>query len=114
MRIYISIPISGRDLAAQQCVAALAAQRLELKGHEPVNPFSVEAPEHLSEKEQYAYCMGEDMKLLLACDAILMVDRQWPKSKGCSIEHSAACATGMEVFYDIYDVPNGDRGKENN
>lgn len=105
MRIYISIPISGRDFAAQEALADLTAQRLALKGHKPVNPFSVVAPEHLDEKEQYAYCMGEDMKLLLACDAILMVDRGWPKSKGCRIEHNAACVMGLETFYDIYDVP---------
>lgn len=97
MRIYISIPISGHDLAAQQ------------------RPFSVPAPpSHLTEKERYAYYMGEDMKMLLTCDAILMVDKKWSRSKGCSIEHNAAYMMGLEIFYTIDDVPNGNRSKENN
>lgn len=107
MRIYISIPISGHDIAIQSKLAELIAERLELRGHTPINPFSTPtAPEHLSEKEKYAYYMGEDMKLLLTCDAIYMVDRQWNKSKGCSIEHNAACIMNMEMFYDINDIPD--------
>lgn len=107
MRIYISIPISGHDISNQSRLAGLTAERLELMGHTPMNPFSAPAaPPHLSEKESYAYYMGEDMKMLLACDAILMVGRRWSKSKGCSIEHNAACVTGMEIFYDINDIPD--------
>lgn len=113
MKVYISVPISGHDPNAQRKLAELVAERLELKGHTPVNPFSVgEAPTGLSEEQVYAYYMGEDMKMLLACDAILMVDRDWRKSRGCSIEHSAANVMGMGIFYSIYDVPNEDRGNE--
>lgn len=110
MKIYISIPITGKDIDTQSKLAELIAERLTLRGHTPVNPFSVPAvPSHLSEKEAYAYYMGEDMKMLLTCDAIFMVDRKWSKSKGCSIEHNVACVMDMETFYTIDEIPDESR-----
>lgn len=107
MRIYISIPISGTDVKTTEKLAGLLAERLKLRGHEPMNPFSVPtAPETLSDRETYAYYMGEDMKMLLTCDAIFMADRKWSKSKGCSIEHNAAYVMGMEIFYSLNDIPD--------
>lgn len=107
MRIYISIPISGTDIRVTSQLAGLFAEKLRLRGHEPLNPFSVPtAPESMTEKEAYAYYIGEDMKMLLTADAILMVDRKWPKSKGCSIEHHAACLMGLEMFYNLNDIPD--------
>lgn len=107
MRIYISIPISGTDVKVTSLLANMFAERLRLRGHEPLNPFSVPtAPESMAEKDAYAYYMGEDMKMLLTADAIFMVDRRWNKSKGCSIEHHAACVMGLEMFYSLNDIPD--------
>lgn len=39
MRIYISIPISGHDLATQRATASEIAEKIKALGHEPVNPF---------------------------------------------------------------------------
>lgn len=107
MKIYISIPISGKDINIQSSLANAIAKKLESKGHTPLNPFSVpEMPSHITtEKEAYAYYIGEDMKMLLTADAILMVDHKWTKSKGCTIEHNAAYVMGFEIFYDLDDVP---------
>lgn len=75
MKIYISIPISNRDLAAQQAKAIYIAENLRELGHEPVNPFDTpEAPQGLNDKEQYAYYMGEDLKRLLTCDAVYLCE----------------------------------------
>lgn len=108
MRIYISIPITGKDVNHQSYIADVIAKKIEAKGHTPLNPFSVpDVPSHITdEKEAYAYYIGEDMKLLLTADAILMVDSNWPKSKGCSIEHHAAYVMGLEMFYSLDDIPN--------
>lgn len=105
MKIYISIPITGKDIKAQKNRVALLWDTLCRRGHTPVSPFDVHAPEHLNEKEQYAYYMGEDVRLLLGCDAILMADPKWSQSKGCSIEHFIADRAGLEIFYSIYDTP---------
>lgn len=108
MTIYISIPISGKDINIQSSLADAIAKKIESKGHTPLNPFSVpEVPSHITtEKEAYAYYIGEDMKMLLTADAILMVDRRWPKSKGCSIEHNTAYVMGLDIFYNLDDIPD--------
>lgn len=64
----------------------------------------------MSQKETYAYYMGQDIEMLLRCDAVLMADKKWRKSKGCSIEHNAAMVMDIEIFYNIEDIPdNGDK-----
>lgn len=99
MRIYISIPITGHDLATQQALASQIAEKIRALGHEPVNPFDTPlAPPGMSEKERYAYYMGEDVKRLLMCDAAYF-HPQWTKSKGCSTEHDIAIRYGLERFY---------------
>ena len=109
MKIYISIPISNRDFAAQQTTAREIAEKLRELGHEPVNPFDTpEAPQGLSEKERYAYYMGEDLKRLLTCDAVLFC-KGHEKSRGCRIEQQAAYIMGVQEFYNIADIPQSER-----
>lgn len=104
MRIYISIPISGLDLATQRVKADKIAEMIKAFGHEAVNPFDTpEAPPEMSEKEKYAYYMGEDIKRLLMCDAAYF-HPHWTKSKGCRIEHHAAVTCGLETFYTFSDM----------
>lgn len=104
MKIYISIPISGLDLATQRATANEIADRIRELGHEPVNPFDTpEAPSEMSEREKYAYYMGEDIKRLLLCDAAYF-HPHWTKSKGCRIEHHAAVTCGLETFYTFSDM----------
>lgn len=106
MRIYISIPISGHHVETQQRKALDIAERLRALGHEPVNPFDTPPPtEELDEKSRYAYYMGEDLKRLLTCDAILMCNG-WTKSRGCRIEQQIAYIMRLEEYYDIEDIPN--------
>lgn len=105
MKIYISIPISNRDLAAQQAKAIYIAENLRELGHEPVNPFDTpEAPQLLSDKEKYAYYMGEDIKKLLMCDAIFFCE-EWYQSKGCRLEANAAILNGLQEYGRFEDVP---------
>lgn len=105
MKIYISIPMTGHDLATQKAKAAEIAEKIKALGHEPVNPFDTpEPPAGLSEKERYAYYMGEDIKRLLMCDAILLYEG-WRKSKGCNLEHETANAYGLLVFHNISAIP---------
>lgn len=99
MKIYISIPISNRDLAAQQVTARELAEKLKALGHEPVNPFDTpEAPAEMNEKERYAYYMGEDLKRLLTCDAVFMC-KGWNLSRGCCTEEFVARMYGIKVCY---------------
>jgi hypothetical protein len=104
MKIYISIPISGKDLMTQTGKALEIAEKIKALGHEPVNPFDTPlAPLEMSYKESYAYYMGEDIKRLLMCDAAYF-HPEWTKSKGCSTEHDIAVRYGLERFYTFSDM----------
>lgn len=106
MKIYISIPMTGHDLATQKAKAVEIAEKIKALGHEPVNPFDTpEPPAGLSDKEKYAYYMGEDIKRLLMCDAIFMCEG-WFTSCGCRTEHYIAKCYGKEVFENLVQIPD--------
>ncbi|MBD5224840.1 MAG: DUF4406 domain-containing protein [Bacteroidales bacterium] len=105
MKIYISIPITGCDPAIQRAKAAEIADKIRALGHEPVNPFDTPLPPAgLSDKERYAYFMGEDIKRLLMCDAIYMC-AGWVKSKGCKAEYDVAGCYHLERFRNLAIIP---------
>lgn len=107
MKIYISVPISGCDIAAQQAYTAEIAAKLRAFGHEPANPFDTPQPRgNLTEKQRYAYSMGEDIKMLLTCDAVFFCPR-WNKSKGCRAEFGIAMVYGLPDYHDLKDIPIG-------
>lgn len=98
MKIYISIPISGCNIEKQCATASEIADKLRKLGHYTVNPFDTpEAPQGLSEKERYAYYMGEDLKCLLTCDAVFLCPG-WKYSKGCQLEARAARIYGLQQY----------------
>lgn len=104
MRIYISLPISGKNIMTQTGIALTVAEQISDLGHEPVNPFDTPlAPPEWSERQKYAYYMGEDVKRLLMCDAVYF-HPEWTKSKGCSTEHDIAVRYGLERFYTFSDL----------
>lgn len=106
MKIYISIPISGHDLMTQTGKAMEFAEKITALGHEAVNPFDTPlAPVECDERAKYAYYMGEDLKLLLGCDAILMADPKWTNSRGCRLEYHAAMIYGLQYFARVEDIP---------
>lgn len=105
MRIYISTPITGRDLDKQRGKAAEIAKRIAAAGHTPVNPFDTPAPPaYFNERQQYAYYMGMDIAELLRCDAAYFA-RGWDKSKGCMLEHAAAQIYGLNIYHSINAIP---------
>lgn len=105
MGIYISIPITGHDREAQERKARKFAETIDLLGHDPVIPFDLEkAPGYYNEREQYAFYMGEDIEQLLTCDAAYFA-RGWDKSKGCTLEHTAAKLYGLQAYYSLDKIP---------
>ena len=109
MKIYISIPISGYDLDTQTAKAMSLVEKIEALGHEAINPFDTQlAPVEWSEKKKYSYYMGEDLKTLLNCDALLMAEPGCVVSKGCMLEFQAAKIYGLHVFAKVEDLPQQD------
>lgn len=68
------------------------------KGHKPVSPLDQDTT------QDYATLMGNDIRELLQCDAVLFLDG-WKESKGCRLENTAATIYGKERFYSLDKIP---------
>lgn len=97
-RVYVSGPISHYDLAERKQFFSFYENLLRLCGYEPVNPFN--NPLHLAGNEAASWRehMLEDLKMLLGCNAILMLP-DWELSKGCKLELDVASSCGLRVIF---------------
>lgn len=93
-RIYISGKITGLEENYAKSLFDYAENWWKEKGFEPVNPMKIEHNHNLS-WESY---MKEDLKALMDCDYIFMLDN-WTSSKGAIIEHDLAKELGIEIIY---------------
>ncbi len=99
MKIYISLPISGFNIARCKERADGVKLIIERKGHEAITPFDV-CPD--SDKP-YSYCMGRDIEALLECDAILRCTG-WSNSKGCALESECAYIYHKKIFNHVNEI----------
>ena len=96
MKLYISIPISGRPIHEAKHQAECIKAKLEPHGHECITPFDV-CPEA---DKTYGYYMGRDIEALLADDIEGAVfGNEFHNSKGCRLEHAAAQIYGKHIVY---------------
>lgn len=93
-KIYISGPISGLPLETVYNNFTNAEVNLLEKGYKVVNPFNNGLPTTATWEEH----MRADLKLLLDCDAIYMLEG-WEKSRGARIEYALAVDLKMDVQY---------------
>lgn len=101
MKIYISLPITGRDFEDVEADSIFASGVIQSKGHTPVSPFEV-SPDH---DATYAEHIGTDITALLVCEAVLFLPG-WQKSKGCRLEYEAAVIYGKEMYFDLDEIKN--------
>lgn len=99
MKVYISGSITGLDEEYVKSLFEFAENWWKELGHEPVNPMKIEH-NHDCSWESY---MKEDLKALLDCDHIFMLDNWW-LSRGARIEHDLAKELGIKI---IYNTKNG-------
>lgn len=93
-KMYLSLPITGRDIdKVKEYAAKIKAKWME-KGYEVVTPFEV-VPFCMP----YSYCMGRDIEALLECDGIVLC-HDWFGSKGCRAECSVAQIYGKTIKID--------------
>lgn len=93
LRVYISLPITGRNKEYQKKLAHDAAMWLEARGMTAVNPFDNGVPEG----EERQVHMAKDFEILLGCDAIMPVGH-WEMSPGCRAEMLVAQETCKTVI----------------
>lgn len=105
MKIYISLPITGWKMEEVRIRIAYARALIEARGHEAVDPLSIQP----DPEAPYAELMGRCVTALLGCDAVLMLPG-WGKSMGCRLERRAAQYYGKKVIEGAESVPDGEAG----
>lgn len=94
MKIYISGKISGMDESEARKLFAAAFIQLQDWNHEPVDPMTL-PHDH---GRTWLEFMREDIKALMDCEAIYMLEN-WTESQGAKIELSLAASLGMKIIF---------------
>ena len=94
MKIYLSLPITGYNLAERIEYANKKKKELHdgWGNLEVITPFDVVTPALSKEeltKEEYAEAMGKCISALIKCDAIYLCE-DWQYSRGCNAEFEIA------------------------
>lgn len=96
MKVYISVPVTGKDLEQQKRYALdIAAFLLEL-GATPVLPFGKPG---VPDDAPYETHIRENLKLLLGCDVIYQC-YGWSQSTCCVLESNVASMCGLGLIMD--------------
>lgn len=95
MKMYLSLPITGRDLGQVKEYAKRLKAKWVGKGFDVVTPFEVVPIDGMP----YEYCMGKDIEELMKCDGIILC-HNWFSSKGCRAECSVAQVYGKIIKID--------------
>jgi len=95
MRIYISGPITGKPDYNKHRFNEVE-DWLRSIGHDPVNPQTLTT----GYSETWEYYMRIDLKAMLDCDAIIMLEG-WQESRGAKLEHDLAKELKFEIHYHI-------------
>ena len=93
--VYISLPITGRDIEDVEAECRFAEIRIKEKGFIPVSPLVVSC----DHDAPYSEHMGKDIAALLECDAVYFL-RGWHLSKGCNAEFEIAKIYGKEIVFE--------------
>ncbi|WP_260426374.1 DUF4406 domain-containing protein [Burkholderia cepacia] len=100
MKIYVAGPMTGHPHLNFPAFHAEAA-RLRALGYEVINPAELNADPSAGWLE----CMRVDIKHLVDCDAIAMLEG-WQNSRGAQLEYTIALTLGHAVFRAV-DITEG-------
>jgi len=92
-KLYISLPISGRNLDDVKRRAEYLKNSIISEEYEGVTPFDICPDSTLP----YSELMGRDITGLMECDAVLF-DFDWNESKGCRIEMAVAQNCNIRIY----------------
>lgn len=93
-KVYISGRITGLDYKEAVASFENAEKQLKEAGYEPVNPMKLSHTHDLSWEEY----MKVDIKALLDCDLIFMIDG-WENSSGAKIERDLAMKLSIKELH---------------
>lgn len=95
IKVYISLPISGRDINVVRHDAEKMAEMIRMNELIPVSPFDVSPDDNAT----YAEHMGKDIQALLESDAVVFM-KGWQDSKGCQAEYEVARIYGKKILFE--------------
>lgn len=102
-RAMISQPMRGKSEEEIRGVREYATMALEGLGFQVLN--NTEGTFEPIEKERGGgvniplHCLGASLKVMALCDTVLFCEG-WEDARGCRIEHEAAKAYGLEIYYE--------------
>lgn len=94
-KMYLSLPISGRNLKDVRDYAKRLKQVWQERGYDIITPFEVSTALDMP----YSYYMGRDVEAILNCDGIIMCS-DWFGSRGCRLEYSVAEIYKKKIMMD--------------
>lgn len=105
-KIYISLPITGKEETYEQRLNAAVAYVKEMYPEYVWIVTPKDLAEDLEEmyktlyhdKPQYKDYLLRDLKEIWDCDAIFMCSG-WDESKGCQAEYAFARAIGIDILF---------------
>lgn len=95
MRIYISLPITGREKEAREKADRVKTMLSKL-GHAPINPFEIYAGREATIGRQIGY----DIAVLIDFADAIFLCKGWEESKGCQVEAKVAEVYGIKIIYE--------------
>ena len=101
MKIMIRQPMAGKEYDAILREREKTVRKLEAMGHTVADTvLTVEPPDDGNVSRFY---LSYSLNLMSQCDGVLFL-HGWEYARGCKIEHAAAVAYGLKVFYSVPDV----------
>ena len=94
MKVYISGAITGRNIKKATTHFCRMEKSLS-RNHKVVNPLKLKH----KKKSTWNEYMRVDLKALLGCDAIYMLNG-WMLSRGSRIEYILAKELGLKIYYE--------------
>lgn len=95
MKLYISGPMTGIVNKNKEAFYALADKLKDL-GYSIVNPAELDILDPAT-KEEYLHNLKRDLKHLLICDGLVLLDN-WQASRGATLEVMLAYELEMPIY----------------
>lgn len=93
-KIYISLPITGREDESRKKADMIKAS-LSRSGYDVVNPFDI----YCGKKPNYKDYLCCDLRALADCDMIYLCN-DWEQSRGCRIEYNFAKEFKIQIVFE--------------
>ena len=102
MKFMISQPMAGKTIEQIRADREGAVRILEARGHTVLDSvFTGPAPESIDNAA--LWYLSWALEKMSQCDGVLFLPG-WESARGCRIEHEAAVAYGLKVFYSLDEV----------